>query len=139
LAASKVPKKVGVIAVMPTISGFSLLITPNFDTFDAATPRVLNGFGYTKLIFSIRGTLSANTSLEVTGPDDGDSTTTATTTEYNSSQIGSSWTELTLTVPNGEFASVKSYASFTFIYRQPGRTTDPGNGGLIYLDNIRYE
>jgi hypothetical protein len=34
---------------------------------------------------------------------------------------------------------VKIFATFVIQYAQPPRTTAPGNGGVIYIDDLRYE
>ena len=119
-------------------AGFSLLVSQDFTTNVSAPARNLSAANYTQLIFSIRGSLSANTTVKVDGPDDGDSTTSTTSRTLSASEVGSGWREYAIAIPIGDFSSIKVFVTFTLQYAQPPRTTVAGNGGVIYVDNIRY-
>jgi hypothetical protein len=119
-------------------AGFELLVTPNFVGFESAPGKNLSGAGYTKLKFSIRGSLSANTTVRVEGPDDGLGGITPAL--VNITTLGSAWQDVTLPIPDPtHFNNVKGFMIVTFQFAQPSGTTTPGGGGTVYVDNIRYE
>jgi len=122
-----------------TFAGFSLVITQDFTGLESATPKDLSGPGYTKLKFSARGVLSQNTTLLIEGPDNATSRADRTSLELDGSQLTSNWADYTLdNIPAGHFADVRVFVSFSFQYEQPPRTTVPGGGGAVYIDDIRY-
>ena len=127
-------------------AGFSLLVTPDFSTFDSASAKNLNAnnAGYTKLTFYIRGTLASDTYVRIEGPDDGPGGITPARMESLPSLTGTftlteDWQKQELTVPAGDFNQVKSFLTLSIQYMQPVGTTVGGGGGTIYLDDIRYE
>jgi len=118
-------------------AGFSLLITPDSSTLSATPARHFSTPGYVSLKLKVRGSLSAGNSFRIEGPSDGVST--AARTEILGSSISNTWQEVTLLVPSGDFATVKVFATFSIQYAQPPRTTAAGNGGTIFIDDVRYE
>jgi hypothetical protein len=121
-------------------AGFSLLVTPDFTTFDSATGKNLNATTntpYTKLKFFVRGAVSENTTLRIEGPDDGSGGITPVLQDIS---LTSSWQEVTMSIPSStHFANVKVFMTVSLQYSQAPRTTNPGQGGTIFLDQIRYE
>ncbi|MFN0118558.1 MAG: hypothetical protein ACKVQC_09745 [Elusimicrobiota bacterium] len=120
-------------------AGFSLLITPNFTNLTSAMGKDLSASGYTKMKFFIRGALSSHTTLRIEGPDDGDGGITPSRTELTSTDLTSDWRAVTLNITPSHFNNVKVFATFSFQYAQPPRTTNAGEGGTIYIDDIQYE
>jgi hypothetical protein len=120
-------------------AGFILPITVDAADLPAATGRDLSSFGYTKLTLYLRGSLSANTTLRIEGPDDGQGGITAAQTNLTGSTVNSNWTQITLNIPSGHFTNIQTFLTLTFQYDQPPRTTAPGEGGVVYLDDIQYE
>lgn len=120
-----------------TFAGFSFLVSPDFTTFSATPARNLSSFGYTKLRVSVRGSLAANVSLRIEGPSTGDEAFVPARTTLNS--LNGAWQDVELTVPAGDFTNVKVFATISLQYAQPPFTTNPGDGGTVYIDDIRYE
>lgn len=119
-------------------AGFSLLVSDDFTGLDSASAKDLSGPGYTQMKLFVRGGLGVDNSLRIEGPSDGSAGATPARMELTSSELSSDWTEITLPVPAADFSAVKVFATFSIQYDQPPRTTNPGTGGLIYLDDIRY-
>ncbi len=118
-------------------AGVQFLITPDGSTLSAATAKNLSTPGYTTLKMKLRGVLSTANTLRIEGPSDGFST--AARLEIAGPDLSASWQDVTLTIPSVDFTSVKIFATFSIQYAQPPRTTAPGNGGVIYIDDLRYE
>jgi hypothetical protein len=118
-------------------AGFQLLVSPDSETFAAATPKNLSAAGYATLSFFVRGSLSSGTRLRIEGPDDGPGGITPQRLEL--SALDPNWTAVTMSIPAADFASVKIFLTVSFQYTQPPRTTAPGEGGTVFFDEIRYE
>jgi hypothetical protein len=84
----------------------------------------------------VRGALSTNTTLRIEGPSNG---TTSTPARVELSSLGSEWQEVVLSIPAADFSNVKVFLTVSFQYSQPPRTTANGEGGVVFLDDIRYE
>lgn len=121
-------------------AGFGLLVADQIDDIDNVPPRDLSSIGYTKITFQAMGHLSENTVLRIEGPSYATEGTLAARLEVAPSQLSSAWTTFTLSPINPtDFKGVRQYVSFAFIYTQPSATTNPGEGGHVYIDNIKYE
>lgn len=120
-------------------AGFSLLITPNFDTLTNAQPKAMSGHGYGTIKFSARGSLASDTTLKVDGPGNGDANQVHATTPLTITTLSSSWQDYSMTIGASDLTAVKSFITFSFQYAQPSGTTVAGGGGTVYLQNIRYE
>ena len=120
-------------------AGFQLLITPDSSTLSAETAKNLSAAGYTRMTLYVRGQLSDGNSLRIEGPSNGDSAFVPARTTLASTELTNDWQSVTLTIPPGDFSSVKIFATFSFQYTQPPRTTNAGGGGSIFVDEIRYE
>lgn len=118
-------------------AGFELLVTNDFTGFDTATGKNLSAANYTTLKLSIRGALSDNTILRIEGPDDGAGGITPAVSNITS--LGANWQDVTLSIPSADFANVKAFIIVTFQFAQPSGSSTPGGGGIVYLDDIRYE
>lgn len=123
-------------------AGFQLLVTPDGSTLASATGKDLSAPGYTKLTFYLRGNLSNGTRLRIEGPAVG-----TEPSDDNCSQVGcdesktptGDWQRVEVPISAARLSNVKIFATFSFQYTQPPRTTVPGEGGVIYLDDIHYE
>jgi hypothetical protein len=120
-------------------AGFGFLVAPTIDK-DASTPaRDLSEYGFTRITFMAKGTLSENTLLRVEGPCDGTGSTVAPRLEISREQLAAGWTQYSMPVPDPiSFASIKQYINFVFIYSQPTGTTKAGDGGTIFIDQVTY-
>jgi hypothetical protein len=119
-------------------AGFSLLVSPDFTTITSASAKDLSSPGYTTLKMAVRGSLTANTKLRIEGPNTDPPTFTSPILELDSSQLTGEWQDVSLAIPANHFSSVKAFVTISFQYTQPPRTTNPGDGGVVYLDDIRY-
>lgn len=125
--------------VQHLFAGFVLPVTSSLADLDTATGKDLTATTtYMRLQFFARGALSTATKLRIEGPDDGSGGITPARMELDSSQLTSNWQEFTLNVPPGDFSDVKVFLTISFQYEQPPRTESAGNGGVVYLDDIRY-
>jgi len=123
-------------------AGFQLLVTSNESGLASATGKNVSAAGYTKMSFDIRGSTSSDNVVRVQGPAAGTEapvTTCAPPDCMELSQLDGDWRHVELPVSAGHFTNVKIFATFSFQYSQAPRTTNPGAGGSIYIDNIRYE
>lgn len=127
-------------------AGYSVIITPDFTTFDAAQPRNLNAgvATYAKLKFLIRGTLASDTYVRIEGPDDGSGGIVPIKIESLHGLAGDftltdQWQEKEIVIPSNHFDNVKVFFTLSLQYSQPSGTTVPGGGGTIYIDQVRYE
>jgi hypothetical protein len=133
----------GPVSGQHAFAGFGLLVAET-TAVDASTPaRDLSSSGFTKISFWLKGSLGENVILRVEGPVDGTGATLAPRLDIPRSQISSSWTRFTLSVPASQavaaFSRVKQYVNFIFVYAQPSGTTAAGEGGVIHLDQVTYE
>jgi hypothetical protein len=115
-------------------AGFSMLVSPDFTAFNTTPARDLSAPGYTSVKLFVKGSLSTGTTLRVEGPSTGASNFVAARIEPT---LTSDWQEVTLPIPASDFSRVKVFLTVSLQYAQPPRTTAPGNGGVVYLDNIR--
>jgi hypothetical protein len=122
-------------------AGFHLYVPPLGSQLATASPKNLTvPVGYSKLKMFIRGSLSQDTTLRIEGPDDGTGGNVAARFDSGVDfTLTNDWQEITLAIPTGDFASVLFFLTISFQYNQPPRTDVGGDGGVIYLDDIRYE
>lgn len=120
-------------------AGFQFLITPDGTTLSLANAKNLSAAGYTKLTLYVRGELSSGNTLRIEGPSNGVSTFVPARAEISAANLTNAWQGVSLTVPSGDFSSVKIFATFSIQYTQAPRTINPGAGGVIYVDDVRYE
>ena len=116
-------------------AGFSLCVSPDLATVNSTPGKNLMAPSYTTLKLFVRGSLSSDTRLRIEGP--GDNVLTPARTELTS--LSSDWQEVSLPIPTAsDFSDVKIFLTISFQYSQPSGTTTPGEGGVVYLDDIRY-
>jgi hypothetical protein len=113
-----------------TFAGFQLIVATG------APPRNLSAAGYTTCTFWLRGNLSSNVSVQVQGPSNGNSNTIAPT--YTPANVSNSWTQYAFSISPGNLQSVAVFFGLTLIYAQPTGTTNPGQGGTVYVDDIQF-
>jgi hypothetical protein len=126
------------VAGQQLFAGFNILITPNLDTLAATAPKNLSAAGYTTMKMRIRGALSSGNTLRIEGPTDGSEGAVAAQPATQPT-LTDAWQDFSFPIPAGDFSSVKIFATFSIQYAQPPRTTAAGNGGTIYVDDLRYE
>jgi len=125
-----------------SFAGFTFPITISLAGLDVAKGKDLSGTppGYKSLKFFARGSLSEGTTLRVEGPDKNiPSDPTPDRLNLTSSEFTSDWKEFCLPITASRLSNVKTFILVTFQYAQTPRTTVPGNGGVVYMDDIRYE
>lgn len=126
-------------ATQHDFAGFSLFFAPTIGAVPTSPGVNLSLGGYTMIKLWVRGELSEGNRLRIEGPDDGDSFTPTARVELSADQLGQGWQEITLPIPVTDFQSVKVFMTISLQYSQPPRTTAAGDGGTVYLDDIRYE
>jgi hypothetical protein len=123
-------------------AGFQLTITPSIDGLVAAIPKNLSSFGYSSMTFMLKGSLSQEVRIRVEGPSDGvtepDPNCAITSTCIEISTLSEAWQSYTLPLSSSTFSTVRTFFTLTLQYTQPPRTTAAGNGGVVYVDDIRY-
>ena len=144
-----------------SFAGFTLIDTPSESTYASTPGRNLGKFGYTKITFYARGSLSTRTNLKIEGADDAGRgipvTCMTLSTDASGDECGangdeagakeeltSGWQKYTLPIymPTTSLTDVKDFFKATFVYDfplggLPGEA--PGQGGTVYLDQIQYE
>lgn len=118
-------------------AGFSLFQAPTVAQVATSTGTDLTFAGYTKMTFWIRGSLSEGNIVRIEGP--GDTVSTPARLELADSDINGGWVFESISIPPGDFRNVKVFITVSIQYAQPPRTTAAGNGGTVYLDDVRYE
>jgi len=120
-----------------TFVGFDLLVSQNFSTLAGTPARNLSAAGYTKVTFWMRGSLSDSTQVKVEAPGTGNQSTLAPTLIITS--LLGSWQQFTVSAGPGAFSNVKEFFKVTFVYNQPTGTTNHGDGGSVFIDDIHFE
>ncbi|MBN1384600.1 MAG: hypothetical protein JW983_06970 [Elusimicrobia bacterium] len=105
--------------------GFGFIV--GSDHTEASKSIDLSLAGYTKLTFWARGSLSANTTLNFTGPYTGAETGDVVVTD--------AWQQYTISLTPSNMKSVTGF--FAIIFGYSGGDTH-GDGGTVYVDDIRY-
>jgi hypothetical protein len=142
-------------------AGFSLMHTISLATYNSTPGRDLSAFGYSRITFYARGTLSSSTTLKIEGADDTSSgilqSCLTLSSDGNGDECGANgdapgtrevltgnWQKYTLIIyqPTLNLKSVKDFFKATFVYSfplggLPGEA--PGQGGTVYFDQIQYE
>ncbi len=123
-------------------AGMSLIVATHWSLYDATPSKDLSAGGYTKITFKATAIIDSNTYVKFEGPI---STTTAAParggTRYlrlNSTELGD-WQSYTINLSNADFKSVKDYFKIVIEYPAGIGTTSYGNGGIVLVDDIRYE
>jgi len=120
-------------------AGFNLIVPVAREELVTSNPKNLSGNGYSRLRMRVRGNLSEGNLLRIEGPDDGAGGNVADRKELVSSEITSEWQEVVLPVSTVNFGAVRIYLTVSIQYSQPPRTTQAGEGGTVYFDDIRFE
>ena len=123
-------------------AGFQLLVSPDFTDFASTGGKDLSAGGFTKMVFHIRGELSQETRLRIEGPAAGTEAPDETCSQTGCQELtslSSGWQRVEIPISAARLGNVKIFATVTFQYDQPPRTTVAGNGGVVHLDDIRYE
>ena len=123
----------------------------------AGTPgRTLTQAGYRSVSFYARGSLTSRTVAKIEVADDADGGRTPPCVVLYTDQSGvtndlgnpcpisqtltDSWRQYRISIdPSVDLAGVKDYLKATLVFNQLAPNTNPGTGGIIYLDQIFYE
>lgn len=124
-------------------AGMSLIVATHWSLYDATPSKDLAAAGYTKITFKACAIIDSDTYVKFEGPI---STTTPAPTRggtrylrLNSIELGN-WQSYTINFSNADFKSVKDY--FKIVIEYPKSITDTtlyGHGGIVLVDDIRYE
>jgi len=121
-------------------AGFGLIVSNDGTGLPTAAPRNLTDAGFTKITFWAKGSLSENTILRAGGPGEGTGASTLPRLDIARSELTGDWKKFTITgIPDAQWRNVKEYVLFVFVYTQPTATTNPGQGGVVFIDQIAYE
>ncbi len=123
-------------------AGVSLIVATHWSLYDSTPAKDLTPGGYTKITFKAFALIDSNTYVKFEGPV---STTTAAPTRggtrylrLNSRELGS-WQTYTISFNATDFKTVKDYFKIVIEYPQGINNGPYGNGGTVYVDDIRYE
>jgi len=123
-------------------AGMSLIVATHWSLYDATPSKDLSAAGYTKITFKACAVIDSNTYVKFEGPV---STTGAAParggTKYlrlNSTEL-SAWRSYTINFNTADFKSVKDYFKIVIEYPKGINSTLYGNGGIVLVDDIRYE
>lgn len=145
------PAKVG--SAEHVFAGFDLMHTIDQASYAATSGRDMRHAGYAKITFYARGELSTNTVLKIEAADDGIESTSAPciTLSANGSDdtlvnpcgttgtLSAGWQSYTISIPNPVLISVKDFFKATFVFSDPYVGAPPGQGGVVYFDQIEYQ
>ena len=120
-----------------SFAGFALQTEDDPADFFSSNPRDFSSAQYTKVFFHIRGALSENTKLKVEAPDDADTETAAPMLEITS--LTNAWTQYSFNITPASLTKVKEFFKLTFIYSNPDGTSNSGEGGIVFVDNIFWQ
>ncbi len=116
--------------------GFGLVVVPDASAYNYDTTKMpgkdLTPGGYTKITFYARGTLSPYTTLRLESPN-GTYESTPPSDAWED-QVTSSWKKYEFNV-SAPLSDVKEFVRIILKYVGSGR----GDGGTVYIDDIRYE
>ncbi len=145
------------VASQHVFVGFTLMHTPLQADYGTAPARNLAAAGYTRVTFDARGDLSSNTLVKIEVADDGNGgTANASCVSLsesgtldalfgacgNTNTLEPGWRRYSVPIaaPGTALANLKDFIKVTFIFNDPfpGNTV-PGQGGVIYIDQIQYE
>jgi hypothetical protein len=123
-------------------AGMSLIVATHWSLYDSTPSKDLSPGGYTKITFKAKAIIDSDTYVKFEGPVS--KTVAAPTrggTQYlrlNSTEL-SDWKSYTINFNNADFKSVKDY--FKIVIEYPAGINSPlyGNGGIVLVDDIRYE
>lgn len=123
-------------------AGVSLIVATHWSLYDSTPAKDLTPGGYTKITFKAFALIDSNTYVKFEGPV---SKTVAAParggTQYlrlNSRELGN-WQTYTINFNANDFKYVKDYFKIVIEYPQGINNGPFGNGGTVYVDDIRYE
>jgi hypothetical protein len=130
-----------------TFAGVSFMHVPQFKDYNTTTPRDFRAAGYTQVSFYARASLSTFTSvkIEAGGPTSACMTLSkdGTIDECGGGlkrKISGDWGTYSLPVTSAQQSAIKDLFKATFIFDNPTPgSTNPGQGGTLYLDQIFYK
>jgi len=128
-------------------AGFSLMHVPQQTTYETTPGRDLRAAGYTRISFYARGELTTYNSvkIEAGGPTSACMTlsTDGTVDECSNGRTGrltASWQQFVLPITSAQQTAVKDLLKATFVFNNPiPGNTNPGQGGVLFLDKIFYQ
>ncbi len=110
--------------------GIDLSVASNWRTYDLTPGKNLNQGGYTMITFAAKVILSENTTVEFRGP------IPSAKVHYT---VSCDWKRDTISlVPNG-LKNARDFFVIVFMYSQSSGNKNSGNGGTVYVDDIKYE
>ena len=145
------------VAGQHIFAGVDLIHTARPEDYESTPGRNLQSGKYTHVTFDARGTLTANTVLTIVVADDGNPSTPAPclvlstlgnqddsspgrlATCHNFAPLAESWQSYSIPVPASSLISVKDFFKATFVYKTASSTSSPGDGGIIFFDQVEYQ
>jgi hypothetical protein len=119
--------------------GFALIVADSVDKYDTVTRDLAPG-GYTKISFRARGSLNTNVYLRLES-NNGDYKSSGTNA-WMSHTITGDWQRYEFPL-SGSLAGTKDFVRVILRYDEDGKPDTPntgrGNGGTVYIDDIRLE
>jgi hypothetical protein len=120
--------------------GFSLIVADDVNKYNAVTKDLTPG-GYTRISFWARGSLSSDVFLRLESNNGGPTTVSGTNAWLSNAtdrKVTSSWQRYEFAL-SGSLASTKDFVKVILKFDPGVAGAARGNGGTIYLDDIRLE
>jgi len=121
------------VAGQYTFSGVSFTVASNWRAYDITPPKDLSAGGYTKISFDVWGDLSEGTKVEFWGGR------RSATTGRLKLDNDDGWVHLDIPLRENDLKKVREFFVIVFQFAEPSGHSEPGQGGTVYVDNIRYE
>jgi hypothetical protein len=121
-----------------SFGGVTLIVATHFSLYDSTPAKDLRPGGYTHVSFKAKAVIDNDTTVKFEGPV-GESAKTHDFVRVNSTQISDTdWTDYQFPVSQNDLSQVKDYFKIVIEY-QKGVSGPAGVGGVVYVDDIRYE
>ncbi len=115
------------VAGQHEFSGVSFTVASSSKTYDITPPKDLSAGGYKKVTFYAKVNLSENTFVRFTGP----------VTSFSVEQkVNCDWNRFTIFFEPHMLRTVREFFVISFHYTGNNKS---GNGGTVYVDDVRYE
>ena len=114
-------------------TGFTFAVK-NSDVPESSSTRDISPGAYTKISFKIKGTLSSNVNFFLKFKPYKGATESIWRTSIGDHVLTETWTAYDFTIPGTQATAIENYLVCVFEYNGAER----GNGGTVYLDDIKF-
>ena len=118
--------------------GVTLIVATHFSLYNSTPAKDLRPGGYTHISFKAKAVMDSDTTIKFEGPV-GESSKTHDFLRVTNTQISAfDWTAYQFPVSQTDLSQVKDFFKIVIEY-QKGVSGPAGDGGVVYVDDIRYE